>query len=488
MEKKSLEKKSLMVLSVLFVLALAGAWVFAMNVKKNISASVSGERVDTQALVTDVEKLRHVAEAQLDHSLQFFLMGASSIFDEQKQEKAEYSQALEDFQKKYQLVGVADIIKKLQDIQTQQQDFFDQGMQFREKREESKIIGQFYRSKTRPLLTQINKNLNEIIALHKAEIAKNKDMAKSAAQIAEERIPELMRGLTAATVLLFAGLVFLIIKLLRERSRHYAERTRLYEEAQKAVLARDQIAAAIAMDLKAPLEQITHTAEDMKAARDVNQVQGCIDLVQSSAAMIDAGIKDILDEAKTSNGQLTLRLDQLGVDTVLDEARLMMAPVAKQKDIRLEFNSVNPPALAFMDRERVLRVMANLVGNAIKFSPRNTRVSVKVKSDTQFVYISVKDSGPGIPAAEQSELFTHFWQARKTADQGAGVGLAVVKSIVEAHGGTVTVESHDGNGSTFTFSLPKRRPAGAHIGKSMAANVKITNPRIHSEWSEGPGL
>jgi signal transduction histidine kinase len=90
---------------------------------------------------------------------------------------------------------------------------------------------------------------------------------------------------------------------------------------------------------------------------------------------------------------------------------------------------------------------------------------VKARSDQQFVFISVKDSGPGIPERQLPELFDHFWQARKTAEQGSGIGLAIVKTIIEAHGGTVTVESHVGHGSTFTFSLPRRRPAGAHLGR-----------------------
>ena len=143
-----------------------------------------------------------------------------------------------------------------------------------------------------------------------------------------------------------------------------------------------------------------------------------------------------------------------------------------KEDIRLEISSVNPPALAFMDRERVMRVLSNLISNAIKFSPRNNKVIVKVKTDLQFVYISVKDNGPGIPEKQLSEIFSHFWQAPKTADQGAGIGLAVVKTIVESHGGKVIVESHVGHGSTFTFSLPKRRPIGANMGRLSSAPLK----------------
>jgi signal transduction histidine kinase len=134
-----------------------------------------------------------------------------------------------------------------------------------------------------------------------------------------------------------------------------------------------------------------------------------------------------------------------------------------------------------MDRERVMRVLANLIGNAIKFSPKNSKVIGKARSDQQFVYISVKDSGPGMSEKQISEVFNHFWQARSTAEQGAGVGLAIVKTIVEAHGGTVSAESHVGNGSTFTFSLPRRRPAGAHLAKTVTSTVRSKKPRSEME-------
>ena len=114
-----------------------------------------------------------------------------------------------------------------------------------------------------------------------------------------------------------------------------------------------------------------------------------------------------------------------------------------------------------------MRVLGNLVGNAIKFSPSHSKVTVKVRSDQQFVHVSVTDSGPGIPENQLPGIFDHFWQAKKTADQGAGVGLGVVKTVVEAHGGTVRVDSHVGYGSTFTFTLPRRRPVGVYVKRPM---------------------
>jgi signal transduction histidine kinase len=119
-----------------------------------------------------------------------------------------------------------------------------------------------------------------------------------------------------------------------------------------------------------------------------------------------------------------------------------------------------------------MRVLSNLIGNAIKFSPKHSRVNVKVRADQQFVNIAIADSGPGIPENHLGGVFENFWQDRKTADQGAGVGLAVVKTVIEAHGGTVKAESNLNGGTTFTFSLPRRRPAGAQLRKPTPAAIK----------------
>jgi signal transduction histidine kinase len=296
--------------------------------------------------------------------------------------------------------------------------------------------------------------------------------AKKAAVEAEVQIPRGMTWFTGFLGVIFLGMALLVIRMLRERTRKLAERERLFTEAQHAVQSRDEVISAISRDLETPLKTINEIAANMKMAKDPIEIEDNAELIKTYVAEIDQEIRDIYDQKKADMGNLVLRLDQLGIDEILDEARLMLQPMAKARDIRLQIDSVNPPVLAFFDRERVLRVLSNLIGNAIKFSPKHGRVVVKVRSDQQFVNISVTDSGSGIPEGHRAEIFNQFWQARKTADQGAGIGLAVVKTIIEAHGGTVKLDNPLGHGSTFTFSLPRRRPVGAHIKKPAAPMVR----------------
>ncbi len=460
------------VLTIIFVLVVISAWTSAMRLRETIAAHNSAVNIDINALV-EIEKMRNIAESQIASSRAFFLLGSTKLFDEQKKDHQMLSAALAKFQTQYSLPQIPEIIKRIEGLQHQQQEFFDQGMEFRAKQTESKIVGQFYQSKTVPIRDQINKAFNEIISVHNAELERARKQSENAASDAQVQIPKGMTWFTGMITLLFLGMIFLVLRMLSERTRHIAERNRLYQEAKRAVQARDELIVAISHDLNEPLAVISQTADFITSVQEPERISDGAELIKSSVTVTGGLIKDILDQSKADTGDMALRLDQLAIDSILEEARLMLQPSAKQRDVRLEFNSGNPPALAFFDRGRVLRVLSNLVGNAIKFSPKNSKVIVKARSDQQYVYISVKDSGPGIPEKQLSDLFDNFWQARKTAAQGPGIGLSIVKTIIEAHGGTVTVESHVGHGSTFTFSLPRRRPAGAHLGRPATS---ITAP------------
>lgn len=477
--KWSGEGKVLVVLSILLAGVLATSWIYAMNVRQAVVANNAVVNVDPAALI-EVEKIRNLADSQIDTSRSFFLLGSKTLFDKQKEDKQTLLDAVASFQKKYNLPQVPEKLKRIEAAIAQNQDFFDQAMEHREKKTESKIVGQFYQSKTGSIRKQINDSLDEVVALHKAELERAQTEAKKAASDVEFQIPQGMLWLTGAIAALFLCMALLVIRMIRQRSSKMAERERLYNEAKTAVQSRDEVISAITHDLKEPLSEIHQAADKLVNSSDRMAGENA-ELIKSSVVSIEDAIRDICDQKTADMGGLTLRLDQLSVDEILDDARLILQPLAKKRDIRLQFDSVNPPVLAFFDRERVIRVLSNLVGNAIKFSPKHSKVVVKVRSDQQFVNISVVDTGPGIPENKIPDLFENFWQARKTADQGAGVGLAVVKTIVEAHGGAVKVDSHSGHGSTFTFSLPRRRPVGAHLKKPAAPVVRYSRSQGQSD-------
>ena len=125
-------------------------------------------------------------------------------------------------------------------------------------------------------------------------------------------------------------------------------------------------------------------------------------------------------------------------------------------DAKLEFNRLFPASLPLVhaDRTRVLQVLSNLLGNAMRYTPAGGEVQVFARPDASgFVYVEVSDTGPGVAAQDIPRLFERYWQAPRLLRAGSGLGLYIAKGIIEAHGGAIGVESETGKGSRFWFTL-----------------------------------
>lgn len=484
----SLETQILVVLVVATGLVLASGWGAAMKLRQTVAANAAAMNIDTGAQI-EIARLRSLADSQIADSRTYFLMGSKSIFEKQEAEKKELAEALTKFEQTYNLPGVSENIQKMRALQAQEKEVFEQGMEYRSKNEESKIIGQFYQSKTASMAGQYTQAFDQLVKIHNDSLASIKEKAIQAGLDAQAQIPQGMSLLTAAIAGLTACFTLLVLRMLRVRVVLKRQQGRLVDEAKTAIHARDEAVAAFTQDLKEPLAALNEIADNVQTAQDVSQNQAEAELIKATVVEMQSLIDDIYDQKNADMNGLTLRLDQLGVADILDDAQIMLQPVAKRRDITLQVDAVNQSVLAYVDRERVMRVLANLVGNAVKFSPKHSRVQIKAKSDTQFVTISVIDNGPGIPEAQLGSIFDNFWQARRTSDQGAGVGLAIVKTIIEAHGGSVNAQNNLAGGSTFSFTLPRRRPANAQLKKPSASGVRrMARAQTRVENQDGPTL
>jgi signal transduction histidine kinase len=134
-----------------------------------------------------------------------------------------------------------------------------------------------------------------------------------------------------------------------------------------------------------------------------------------------------------------------------------------EKFIEIGVGSADPGLMAWADRDKVMQVLINLVGNALKFTPPQGKVALRIgRNADEWVKISVADTGPGIPAEEVNKMFDRFYQLGQTSKQktqGTGLGLAISKALVEMHGGKIWVETEEGKGSTFCFTLPAEHPS-----------------------------
>jgi two-component system sensor histidine kinase GlrK len=179
-------------------------------------------------------------------------------------------------------------------------------------------------------------------------------------------------------------------------------------------------------------------------------------LAEESNRLISV-VNSLLDLSKMEAGMMAYDFEITHVDPLIKRAIAEITPLVEAKGIRLEneMDGALPPLR--MDPERILQVLRNLLGNAVKFTPKGGLVRVAAKPADGKLAISVKDSGPGIPAESLTSIFEKFNQGSRQAPharQGTGLGLAIANSIITSHGGKIWAESELGQGSTFIFVLP----------------------------------
>jgi two-component system, chemotaxis family, sensor kinase Cph1 len=150
------------------------------------------------------------------------------------------------------------------------------------------------------------------------------------------------------------------------------------------------------------------------------------------------------------------------VSSLIHEAAQALEPLAAAHTLRLEVDlpSLLPSILG--DRQRILQVLTNLVGNAIKFTEKGGQVRIEARRMDDAVCCSVADTGVGIPADQVDHVFERYWKGKAEGREGTGLGLYIAKGIVEAHGGRIWVESRVGQGSRFSFTVPLVRSAEDH--------------------------
>jgi PAS domain S-box-containing protein len=187
-----------------------------------------------------------------------------------------------------------------------------------------------------------------------------------------------------------------------------------------------------------------------------------LERIKTNADRLGRLITDLLDLSKIEAGKIELYPQRLVADGLVKEVAEVLRGVAVEKLIALDVISPPDPVRIWADRDKVVQILMNLIGNAIKFTPRSGEVKVLIDgADSDWVKFSVADTGPGIPAEEAAKIFDKFYQIARASDskaKGTGLGLAITRALVEMHGGRVWIESGNNGGSVFSFTLPARQP------------------------------
>jgi two-component system cell cycle sensor histidine kinase PleC len=226
---------------------------------------------------------------------------------------------------------------------------------------------------------------------------------------------------------------------------------------------KDEFLSIVSHELRTPLNFIkgfTSLLANEFAGPLTPQQRDYLDNIGQSSERMLLLVNDLLDVAALQAGKLPLEPEPCVYGPLVDEAVQNATALAEARRLTLSTDTAAPVTLT-IDPRRIGQVLANLIANAIKFTPEGGAVTVRVSRDGETVRTEVTDTGIGIPEGEQHRLFLPFSQLDMSATRkagGTGLGLSISKALVEAHGGHIGVESRPGQGSTFWFTLPLRPP------------------------------
>jgi len=241
-----------------------------------------------------------------------------------------------------------------------------------------------------------------------------------------------------------------------EREAINCELGEVNRKLHRAVHARDEVLGIVAHDLRNPLNSILIAAELLKQQRAGGEGYGSDPAVaiHRAARRMNRLIEDLLDVARVEAGVFTLNQHRVPTRQVVADSVDAHSALAAAASVELRVEAADDVPDLWADRDRLLQVFENLIGNALKFTGPGGCVTVGAALGDGDVLFSVRDTGVGISAEDAPHIFDHFWQLCKGERRGAGLGLGIVKSIVEAHGGRVWMVSAPGNGATFCFTIP----------------------------------
>jgi signal transduction histidine kinase len=215
----------------------------------------------------------------------------------------------------------------------------------------------------------------------------------------------------------------------------------------------EQLMAVVAHDLRNPLNTITFQAARLRGGSlDAEKVEKAGDALARNAQLMERLIADLLTFSTLKGGHFAIEVAEVNASEIVREAYEQFRPLAERRGIEIAAIVPEREVLVRVDRDRIVQALGNLVANAVKFTPDKGRVRIELDSGGRECVFRVRDTGPGIPPEHIENIFRPFWQVEANK-QGIGLGLAIARGIVEAHGGEIGVE-RSGPGATFVFSIP----------------------------------
>jgi signal transduction histidine kinase len=227
----------------------------------------------------------------------------------------------------------------------------------------------------------------------------------------------------------------------------------------RAIAQREEVVSIVSHDLRNPLGVVIAASDLLiDIPLDDGERKRQTEIIQRSAQRMQSLIEDLLDVARIEAGAFVVRPSLEDLAPIVEEARALFADQAERRGVELCFERAKEGVRARVDRDRLLQALANLLDNALRYTPEGGSIVLGVDEDRDWVTVTVSDTGPGIEPSLIGHLFERFARDKAGTGGGAGLGLAIVKGVADAHGGDVTVRTESGRGSAFAIRLPRAQP------------------------------
>lgn len=231
----------------------------------------------------------------------------------------------------------------------------------------------------------------------------------------------------------------------------------------------------ISHELRTPLTLIIAPLKEVLSHGDLSSVTaGKLKTVQDNANQLYALITQLLDFRKTETGSMPFNAVTENTVPFVKQVVKSFAPYAQTKGVSLKVRSQRPNILLHFDKEKLHSILSNLLSNALKYSSNGQSIVTEIKISDTYCLISIKDNGPGMDKTEQEQVFNRFYQGKKSAQPGTGIGLSLVREFVLMHKGNITVESKPGSGAKFTVALPMTEQQLTETENDKETKVKET--------------
>jgi signal transduction histidine kinase len=393
--------------------------------------------------ITLVERLRWHSEVIVSSGRGYLLSGDPIVLAELQGAVIEFDRNVNDVSTRPD-PRVVDLLRSVRSFRRVQAEL----VSARQRSEDTRSLTDRFEGELLPLRRKLHQSLARLVAHDQVSL----EGFYEAAARRRSRLALSLDVLRSLLVLAGLAVAWYFSKLL---GRSYTRVVEANELARKALATRDEVMGIVAHDLRTPLSAITMKAALLGRGSDSEKVKQQAESIGKVAMRMEYLIKTMLDVTTLEAGKFSVTLAPCPVQDLLRETEVMFEPLATSKQIRLELWESEPDLWVLAERERILQVLSNLIGNALKFTPAKGHVSLRAEPEDSMVRFTVCDSGPGIHRDSLARVFDRFWKKETAGKKGTGLGLFIAKGIVEAHGGQIAVNSDLGQGAKFYFSLPR---------------------------------